>query len=111
MEEEKLSQRQLEERKLMQKDPNLLNVLLAKERTIESKLRTTLAVVNTAVAIAAFGFALIEFFKNEIAFITGVVLVGISAAIALYGLKRFIYYHKESNAIAKHRASLAELVE
>lgn len=110
--EEKLTQRQAEERKLLQKNPNLLYVLLAKERTIESKLRTTLSVINTAVAIAAFGFALIGFLKqNETAYNAGVFLLVCSCIIALYAVKRFIRYQKESQAITKHRASLAELIE
>jgi uncharacterized membrane protein YidH (DUF202 family) len=110
--DEQLTQRQMEERKLMQRNPDLLGILLAKERTIESKLRTTLSVINTAVAIAAFGFALIGFLKqNNIAYIIGVFLLVCACIIALYAAKRFIRYQKESQSIAKHRANLAELIE
>ena len=109
---EELTQRQAEERKLMEKDPNLMNVLLAKERTIESKLRTTLSVINTAAAVGAFGFALIKFFEgNQMAIDLGFFLLVCSFLIAAYGIKRFLHYHLESNSIKKHRADLAELIE
>jgi len=107
-----LTQRQAEERKLMQKNPHLLDVLLAKERTIESKLRTTLAVINTSATVGAFGFALIKFFEgNELATDLGWFLLFCALIIALYGVKRFIHYRYESDSIKKHRADLADLVE
>jgi len=110
--DKELTVKQTEERKLMQKDPHLMNVLLAKERTIEAKLRTTLSVINTAAAIGAFGFALIKFFEgNELAVNLGIVLLFCAFLIALYGIKRFLHYHFESNSIKKHRADLAELIE
>ncbi len=106
------SKRELEEKKLMEKDPELMNVLLAKERTIESKLRTTLSVINTSTAIGVFGFALIKFFEgNESATSLGWVLLFIALIIALYGAKRFLHYHFESKSIKNHRADLAELIE
>ncbi len=112
MDEKPLTKRQEEERTLMQKNPNLLYALLAKERTIESKLRTTLSIINTATAIAAFGFALIGFFKNnEFALQFGFFLLFCAALIAAYGIKRFIHYRTESNSIKRHRADLAELIE
>lgn len=110
--QKELTQRQMEERKLMEKDPQLLNVLLSKERTIESKLRTTLSVINTAAAIGAFGFGLIKVFEgNELATDLGFFLLICSLLIALYGVKRFLHYHLESRSIKNHRADLAELIE
>ena len=107
-----LNQREMEEKQLMQKDPNLMNVLLAKERTIEAKLRTTLSTINTATAVGAFGFALIKFFEgNEMAINLGIILLFCALLLALYGIKRFIHYYHESNAIKRHRADLAELIE
>ncbi|MBU2100616.1 DUF202 domain-containing protein [Candidatus Micrarchaeota archaeon] len=110
--ESSFSQRAEEERKLLAKNPNLLNVLLAKERTIESKLRTTLSVINTAAAIAAFGFGLLKFFEeNTIARDLAYFLMFCSFLITLYAIKRFMHYHKESGLIKRHRADLAELIE
>lgn len=109
---EDFSKRELEEKKLMQKNPELMGILLAKERTIEAKLSTTLSVINTAAAIGVFGFALIKFFEeNELATDLGWVLVVIAFIIALYGAKRFMHYNKESASIKKHRADLADLIE
>ncbi len=109
---ENFSQREMEEKKLMQKDPDLMNVLLAKERTIEAKLRTTLSVINTGAAIAALGFALIKFFaENQGAFITGMFLLFCALAIAAYGIRRFVHYAQESRMIKRHRADLAQLIE
>ncbi len=107
-----LNKRQEEEKKLIKKDPHLLNVILAKERTIEAKLRTTLSVINTGTAVGAFGFALIKFFEgNESATGLGFFLLFCALLIALYGIKRFIHYYQESKLIKKHRADLAELIE
>jgi uncharacterized membrane protein YidH (DUF202 family) len=104
--------REMEEKKLLQKNPQLMNVLLAKERTIESKLRTTLAVINTATAIGVLGFALIKFFaENYLAAHFGMFLLFCAFVIALYGIKRFLHYRQESNLIKKHRADLAQLIE
>ncbi len=110
--ESDLNTREMEEKKLFERDPNLLNVLLAKERTIEAKLRGTLAVINTAAAIGAFGFALIKFFENnELAMYLASFLLFCSLLMAGYGAKRFLHYRRESNLIKTHRADLAELVE
>jgi len=110
--ESDFSKREEEEKKLMQKDPKLMNVLLAKERTIESKLRTTLSVINTSAAIGIFGLGLIKFFEgNQTAYFIAVFLLLCSLVIALYGIKRFLHYQQESALIKRHRADLAELIE
>jgi len=107
-----IKEREEQERTILKKDPNLMNVLLAKERTIESKLRTTLSVINTAAAVAALGFGLIKIFtENEAAFYVGIFLLLCALAIAGYGIRRFVHYAQESRLIKRHRADLAQLIE
>ncbi|MEW6295883.1 MAG: DUF202 domain-containing protein [Candidatus Diapherotrites archaeon] len=103
--------RKEEEEKLMSKNPVLLQILLSKEQTIESKLRTAFSLIQTAIGLAAFGLAIITFFKGELGYlIIGAFLILIALILVWFAIKRYFHYAQESQIIKEHRADLRELI-
>jgi len=104
--------RKEEEKKLMSKNPVLLQILLSKEQTIESKLRTAFSLIQTAIGLAAFGLAIITFFKGELGYMAaGTILIIISLILVWFAIKRYLHYARESQTIREHRADLREIIE
>lgn len=94
-------------------NPKITEVLLSKERTLLAKKRTTINQMNTCIALAALGFALLKAFENSGLYlpmaIIGVILLIISAAFAVYSIKGFKKYSKKLKRIKKGRGSLDKL--
>jgi|GEM_PF-1847873 len=62
--EKEIRKRELEEIKLIKKNPKLLDTLLSKERTLLSRQRTVISIAQLALGIAALGLVIIRFFVD-----------------------------------------------
>ncbi len=103
--------RLLEEKTLMSKNPRMLEIILSKERTIESKLRTSISIAQTAIGLAALGFAVVKFFEAGAIHYMGYAILLLSFALSVYGVKRYSHYKKEIKRLECHHASLEMVVD
>jgi len=101
-----------EEKAIMQKNPELLQIILSKERTIESKLRTSNGLIQTSIALIALGLGAIKVFADEFIYqLFGYLCLTIALVLVLFALKRYAHYNYESKKIQSHRADLKRVID
>jgi len=88
-------------------NPKITEVLLARERTILAKQRVKLSQINTAVAVAALGFAVIRFFESSnfynIMVPIGIILVAIATIVIIHSVKRYKIYSAKISKLKRFR--------
>lgn len=100
-----------EEKAIMQKNPEMLQVILSKERTIESKLRTSNGLIQTAIALIALGLGVIKVFADEFIYqLFGFICLIIALCMVFFALRRYAHYNYESKRIQSHRADLKRII-
>jgi len=83
-----LKKREQLEESLMQKNPQIIEILLSKERTLLSRERTAIALGQLALGVAGVGFLIIRFFGNDAGF-EWFQYVGVGSVI----LAAYLTYH------------------
>jgi uncharacterized membrane protein YidH (DUF202 family) len=104
------AKRENEERKLMEENPKMLEIILSKERTIEAKLRTSISLIQTSIALFALGFAVLKVFEEiEFRIVAAGVLI-IAIFTILIAMQKHMKYKKEEKKIENHRAHLYKVI-
>lgn len=104
-----MTQREMLEELMMQKNPVELDILLSKERTLLSRERTSIAVSQLALAVAALGFVVVRFFVDpgyEWFLALGVGLVGMAVWLFYYSFKDYRHFQKKLRRLHEYRGHL-----
>ena len=81
------------------KEDLILRDFLAADRTVLANERTFMAYIRTALALAAGGGTLIHFFETPLIRIGGILLIVLAAGILVWGIRRFLYYKRNLEAL------------
>ena len=76
------------------KEDLILRDFLAADRTVLANERTFMAFIRTAIALAAAGGSLIQFFDSVATTVGGAIFLIFAAATLVWGLQRYLHYRR-----------------
>ncbi len=104
-----MTQREMLEELMMQKNPVELDILLSKERTLLSRERTSIAISQLALAVAALGFVVLRFFVDpgyEAFLALGAGLVVMSVWLFYYSFRDYRHFQTKLRRLHDLRGHL-----
>jgi len=110
--DDEVLKREAEERRLLKKNPDMIGVLLSKERTLLSRERTTISIAQLALGIAALGLVVVRFFadvSHEWFLAVGWGLVAIAVLLFYHSFKEYRHFQNKLWRLHQKRGHLDEL--
>jgi uncharacterized membrane protein YidH (DUF202 family) len=98
------------EKEYMEKNPKVLDVVLAKERTLLSRERTAISLGQLALGVAVFGFAVIRFFAGDAGqewfFAVGAGAILLSGYLTFHAWHEYKHFQMELDHLHSKRGHL-----
>jgi len=98
------------EEKIMKEEPEIIEILLSKERTLLSHERTMIAIAQLALAITALGFLIVRFFATDPGYewflLIGTGLIIVSAWLFYHSFKDYRHYQRKLAHLHEKRGHL-----
>ncbi len=110
MTERQMIPREKVEEKIMREEPEIIEILLSKERTLLSHERTMIAIAQLALAITALGFLIVRFFADDPGYewflAIGIGFVLVSAWLFYHSFKDYRHYQRKLTHLHEKRGHL-----